>query len=158
MMHRIIGAGVPKTCTKLCPLERNDDSVYILLNAVFCQHKDVKDDPAYIREWYPSALQHKNQGKLHLVTSPFTEWAAKLMLFSIHFYSKKNLIRHRSSCIKVGLERLQKDEPNLDAFKQAVFNDDKLGDYELRDADVEKVHLALATFVFYAYTGFRCLE
>ena len=58
----------------------------------------------------------------------------------------------------LGLSNCKKDESILGAFKQAVHKDDKLRDYELRDADVEKVHRALATFSFHAYTGFRWLE
>ena len=110
MMHRMTASGVIKTRTKLCPLDRHDDPIFVLLNTVCCKHSDVKNDSVFVEEWYPSALQHANQGKLYLVTGSFTDWASKLMLFSVNFYNKKNLIWHRSSCIRVGLERLYEDK------------------------------------------------
>ena len=105
----MIGAGIFKTRNKLCPVKTHDDPIYILMNTLSCKHVQAKQDPTYMAGWYPDELQDVNVDKLHLVAGSFTTWGAKLILFALNFYTKKNLIQHRSICIKVGLERLRKD-------------------------------------------------
>ena len=158
MMHRMIGAGIFKTRNKLCPVETHDDPIYMLINALSCKHDQAKQDSAYMAEWYPDELQDENMGKLHLVAGSFTAWGAKLILFALNFYTKNNLIQHRSICIKVGLERLKKDESIVSEFRAAIQSDEQLKTLALSNADITKVHLILATKKIRAYSGFRWLE
>ena len=80
-------------------------------------------------------------GKLHLVAGSFTTWGAKLILFALNFYTKNNLIQHRSICIKVELERLRKDKSIANEFRAAIQSDKQLKTLVLSDADIRKVHL-----------------
>ena len=55
-MHRMVGAGVPKALTTFCPLEREDDPIFILLENVSCRHVDAVGKKEHVNVWYPSAL------------------------------------------------------------------------------------------------------
>ena len=155
MMSQIIGAGIPKTHTKLCPLECSDDPMFILLQSLLHQYTNLKDNIECMSTQYPPALQHENKGKLHLIPSEFIDWSTKLILFSTNHSSKKNLIKFRGSRIRVGIDQLKKENSILNSFKQLVLTVYKLKCIRLKDGDVENIyHLALTIFTFHACSCF----
>ena len=94
-------------------------------------------------------------GKLHLIDLAFIRWASTLMVFTVNFFSKSNLIKYRRNTITVGMEHLHKNESIYNAFKEAISNNDMLSMLNLDDTALENLHRYLTAYTFHAYSGFR---
>ena len=68
--------------------------------------------------------------------------------FPTNHSRKKNLIKHRKNCIKVGHEELKENKLIFNEFKRAAIVIDKVKDSGLRDEDLRKVHLRVIKFAF----------
>ena len=154
-MQRMVGAAVAKAFAKFCPSKRKDDTLFRLLSCIAIKHDDAIQNKEYLDIWYPDVLRNENMGKLHLIDPKFVEWASKLMVFSVNFFRKENLIRYRRNAIKVGMEQLHKNESLSNAFKESVLKDSGLRKSGVTNTLLEKLHTYLSAFAFHAYSGFR---
>jgi len=154
-MHRMVGAAIPKAINRLCPSERQDNPVYRLLKSFSIKHNDALNDEEYVANWYLDAPRNKSMGNLHLINPRFVEWASKISVFSVNFFSRINLMKYRRNTISVGREQLYNTTGIFDAFKQVILTSTKLSSLKIGEAELVQIHRDLITFAFHTYSGFR---